>query len=56
LPGAKRIRKNEMVISTNNVGMASKIRFAMNLIINSTVLFFIAVTERALHPKFRVQR
>jgi hypothetical protein len=35
LPGAKRMRKKDIVINTNMVGIASNILFAMNLSINS---------------------
>ena len=51
LPGAKRIRKKEIVINTNKVGIASKILLAISLIIISTEF---SLWQKAPHPTLGV--
>ncbi|MEK6240202.1 MAG: hypothetical protein N1989_01950, partial [Escherichia coli] len=51
LPGAKRIRKKDIVISTNKVGIASNILFAMNLIINSLFQSVTIENEKTLYVR-----
>lgn len=51
LPGAKRMRKKDIVINTNMVGIASNILFIMNLSINSLFQSVTIKIRKTLHAR-----